>query len=451
MTSLFMIFTVALAAPVDPLPIRAGTRTMAIDEYCSDHLSSRICGGTSDQEDPEVVAIGEGEFGQVVLLADANYATYLSEQEKRYAERVDLLFGQRELSDEAMLRELLGASEAGYPSERRANHVLTTQACGNPPTDEVSDGQSGCKLVFGSDSRTVVSNADVAYPFTKYAQVTMGRFRNDGAFERTCSGFFVDDRYLVTAAHCVYDTNDNHWIYANPSNDAVLPDAVTTPLGQDRGRGYVCLAGWVDDGAEFGAKCDFVQSRWVQTGFISASDANSIAAAKWDVALLHLRADNNPDGLGAGNWVAMSSITSPATLESKLAVSYGYPAIAPSGISNAQERDWYVSGTYSGGGYTGWSTQEWQIWGCRQYKTFGIVDIPTTSDILRTKLETSGGQSGSAIIYYSNNDHDYTGQAHYVIGVLALTEVDNNGSTSNDHTIGPTVAQFRSWVLGFLP
>ncbi len=413
--------------------------------FCSDNPTARACDPAGvrpvTEADGRIVAVEDGEDSDVLWLKRPNYAAVLDQKRAAYAARVEALHG-RELDDGLRNWDrVLSANETVEP--KPAGMLIQPLACGIPMTDTTPDGQGNCKLVFGNDSRTIVPDARTTYPATKFATMTVDRYLNDSVQAGTCSGTFLDEDHVITAAHCVYDTTNDNWVYANPGNNAVRPAGISTPLGTDHGRGYVCRSGWMVDGVEFEDHCEFIKARWTMSSYVNAAAPNTLGAIEYDVAILELERDNHPAGLGDGAWVAMSSINSTALLESKVAVSHGYPAVHPPGLSwNMDERAFNVTGAY--GGIV--QTLGWEVWGARQYTTWGGVEAVTTPAILRTKLEASGGQSGSGIFYYTDDAHEYTGQAHYLIGVLDAMEADFSGNTSNDHVIGATVGQFRDFA-----
>lgn len=86
--------------------------------------------------------------------------------------------------------------------------------------------------------------------------------------------------------------------------------------------------------------------------------------------------------------------------------------------------------------------------GIDQYRASGSVYAITTDEVMKTSLDAGSGQSGSPIFYDSVNATTYSGQGHYIIGVLARSV--NNAPGQTDWNGGPTVKQFRSFVQGFL-
>lgn len=409
-------------------PLAPGDRRMPIDAFCAVEPGSAACGG--DIEGAHVLAVGSDAAGGFVHLAMGDPAVRHAAAVARYDARV------RTLQAPEAARDL--TDERGLAAPDVLHGRVSLHACGDPPTDAIDDGLGGCKTVFGIDDRVVVTDARSTYPFTKHVTFTLGTGLGTAAPVNVCSGTFLDADHVLTAAHCVYDTGTNAWLWAGgPGAD---PGDRPTPLGVDEGMGYVCRSGWMEDPDQFEAHCEFVDVRYVDDAYVRARNDTSVRAVKRDYALLKLRRDHHPQGLGAGAWMAISRIRSGAIYQEKTAVVHGYPAVHPPGGDwNWTSRRWVIE------------DEAWEVWGARQYRATGAVDRPSTRSLLRSKYDCSPGMSGAAIFYFTDDAIDYRGQPHYIIGVHAADEADNDGSTGDDHCVGPTARQFRDWAMDLLP
>lgn len=398
--------------------------------------------------DRPAVALEDGPDGLVLLYESVDYEAAMADRSSSYQARVEALHGGAELdalealSDALTAADEVAAEAAASASAEADDRVVFPLSCteGGVTSDTEPDGGGRCKLIYGTDSRTYVSSAR-AYPYSKHVTVVLARpWDSSGSTwgGSTCSGTFVDETHVLTAAHCVYDTNVDKFRFANTDPDTA-PTPVDTGYGIDYGRGYVCRAKSIDSITEFEGQCEFISYRWLSTNYVDASSDSSAAAIRNDYALLVIETVNHSSGLGDGRWMAMSSIDSASTLETKTAVSHGYPGRRP---DTSDILDW--TSFYDG-------SDLWIVGGLLQFHTHGTVDSETTTSRIATKVEAGHGQSGSAIFYYTDDATSYSGQTHYIIGVLAALVADNNGSTSNDTVDGPTVGQFRDFVLSFLP
>ena len=411
-----------------------GTESVASDRWCSG-LERADCLSRAAEEG--VVSVDDTPEGEKFSVRTSDYEEWLADKADAYSGRVFERFGEELSPGEAFQDALARLAEGDEPAPE-GDWTLTPLSCteGGVTTDMTADGVGTCKLIFGADSRTLIS-APRSYPSTKQVVYVLRHLIDGESTFELCSGTFVDEFHVLTAGHCVYDTDDNDWIYANASNPDVDPADVSTPYGLDTGRGYVCLGDDIDTLAEFEDNCEMVESRSVLTGYPAAIDG-SWDAVEHDAALLQLDDANHSTGLGDGAWMALSTITSAATLEAKTAISQGYPGATPGGSSNLAT----TTVTYLGDDY--------DLVGRDQFKTTGSVDSPTTANRLMTKLEAGHGQSGSGIFYYVDDATTYSGQAHYVIGIVSVLAADTNGNTSNDYTAGPTVGAFYDWVVGII-
>ncbi|MEN0060885.1 MAG: trypsin-like peptidase domain-containing protein [Myxococcota bacterium] len=403
-------------------PSDDGPRRVDVAAFCEKEPLAGVCGGVGVPG----LAVGSDRQGEHIV---AHSRATLVEKRRVYEERVAAWGGLERAPDlvEDPTPDGLADTEG----------TLSLHTCGDPPADTVPDGLGGCKMVFGTDSRRIVDK-DQTYPNNKFVTFTMGFGPGDDAPLNVCSGTFIDSDHVLTAAHCTYDTRDDTWQWA--SRGDINPGDVRTTLGVDEGMGYVCRAGWIDDAATFQDRCEFVDVRWVPDEYIAASDDRTLRAVKQDYAILRVRRDHHPRGLGAGAWMAISAIRAGNRYQKREAVVHAYPGVHPPGRSwNWDARSFTNQG------------EMWEVWGARQYRATGPIARATTRNVLRSKYDCSAGMSGAAVFYYINDATEYAGQAHYILGVHAADEVDNDGSTGDDHCVGPTARQFRDWAIGILP
>lgn len=76
------------------------------------------------------------------------------------------------------------------------------------------------QTIIGSDNRSKVTNT-TQYPYNAIALIETQH--PNGTYYQ-CTGFFIDDNTVVTAAHCIYDTYLNKWFtraYIYPAFDGV--------------------------------------------------------------------------------------------------------------------------------------------------------------------------------------------------------------------------------------
>ncbi len=392
----------------------------------------------------EPIALEDGPNEEILLVKGSGYDGWLTGRARRYESRVRTAFGAEMTLQETLQEQswyLEEQSDESMELEQVENYTISRMLCTMPDgstNDSTQDGGwFGCKLIFGSDSRILVDNP-LEYPNNKHVYYHLGRPSENVMGNFGCSGVFLDETHVLTVAHCVYDNIESHWIYADITPEE-RPSAVETNFGIDYGRGYVCQSGAIVNPEAFEDYCEFVEARWVAPGFQSSTPL-SMDEVVVDYAVLRLQTVNHPNGIGYGAWMAISSIDSARKLQQKTAISHGYPTYHPSLALNG--------GVYC---YYNIDDQDWCFMNSHQYSTSGEVFRKTTSRVLTSKIEVGGGQSGSGVFYYSDNATTYNGQSHYLIGVAAAQVVDNNGTTDNDYTGGPTARQFRDFAYTIMP
>lgn len=290
--------------------------------------------------------------------------------------------------------------------------------------------------VIGNDDRTVVVSPR-AYPNSKHVYIVMQRphteltERRNGAY--ICSGTLLDEDFVLTAAHCVYNRNDGHFTYANDPVD-VRPNPFVTQWGTDYGRGFACLGDDIDSSGEFEDNCEFIQARWAPSVW-TGNTANEVES---DFALIKLERANHPSGLGDGRWMAMSLIDAASMYDDKTAVINGFPVSGPSGSNFTQHLVSITDPTIT---TAAWQAANWEFYTpASLYHRSGNIDSTTTQAQLAYTADSSSGDSGAAVFYYTDGATTYSGQAHYILGV------HHGGTNSNGFNVGATVHEFRDWI-----
>ena len=74
------------------------------------------------------------------------------------------------------------------------------------------------------------------------------------------------------------------------------------------------------------------------------------------------------------------------------------------------------------------------------YHRSGDIDNSTTQKHLAYLADSSGGDSGAPVFYYTDDATTYSGQGHYILGV------HHGGLDGDGFNNGATVHQFRDWV-----
>jgi hypothetical protein len=117
--------------------------------------------------------------------------------------------------------------------------------------------------------------------------------------------------------------------------------------------------------------------------------------------------------------------------DDKTAVINGFPTTGPDGANFVQQLVSITDNTIS---TLDWRVANWAFYSpARLYHRSGDIDTSTTQEHLAYTADSSDGDSGSAVFYYTDNATTYNGQAHYILGV------HSGGLDGNGFNTGPTV------------
>jgi V8-like Glu-specific endopeptidase len=215
-------------------------------------------------------------------------------------------------------------------------------------------------IIIGTDQREKRRD-NTSYPMR--TQVLLSNQNGGGR----CSGTMIGPSTMITAAHCVHDSNN--WLATKTWSPGVdSEDTVDFPYNPFSG-------GYPSNNASNTA---IFQCYWVTIpgGYLDGGDD------EWDFAVIEFAGGYNNCNLSPGNtvgWLGWGS-QSNATIENNINYIYGYPA------GGTTPKCGVVSST-CGGGSCNWP----QIWG------WGRSDFEADGDSIEHRVDTSSGQSGSGI------------------------------------------------------
>lgn len=286
--------------------------------------------------------------------------------------------------------------------EMLANPDRTLGTAGQPPREG--------RVVFGSDNRSVLTN------YTTYPNTTIG------FLETGCTGTRIGARTVITAAHCIYETQvANAWICQNGSTSNSCGAYARWRFGVYGGSGF---SGWT------GQSCH-VQT--IPNAFVGLSNPLTDAAwwtfARWDYAAIDLLSCSAGNTGWLGTWIASDSTLTNSTFYIR-----GYPARAPCPAGSA--------GTFGpttppvpGGpntdcpGTGAWPGSTWQYNGDSTPPYSGATlwtssntnvnpGLSESTRTIRSDIDVTSGNSGSGLYYlYAANDRR-------VVGVLSSGDAE---------------------------
>ena len=288
-----------------------------------------------------------------------------------------------------------------------------------------------------NDSRTHVSTPE-SYPESKHVFIFLQRPNIDVPRRTTpfvCSGTFIDETHVLTAAHCVFNRNNGHRVFANIDVSA-KPQDLFTSYGVDKGVGYVCLGGDVTNIQDFQDNCEFVDKRWAASGWMDLSEPRDES----DYAVIRLQTVNHPNGLGQGRWMAISSLNTEEDYTDRNVLIRQFPGSVHGSSNSTTYSDYVTDASISPSEY---QSSYWRFTSYEQYLATGETTWRTTQNKLVYDADTTSGASGSGVFYFSDNSTTYTGQSHYLLGVHS----GGYQSLLTRYNYGPSAHKFRTFAI----
>lgn len=257
------------------------------------------------------------------------------------------------------------------------------QNLGYVTSDCSGDGEDDT-AIWGSESRTR------ANPMNGEDEKTVFIVVQSAGTSSKCSGVFVDDDTILTAAHCLYNKNGVQLDFSGSGQNAT---------------GGACTR----ENLQTGADCAAITSIRRPGGYDPTSDP-----VEYDYGLFNIDENN-----GYGNWMAISA-ASDATLTAATHFTTGTPRwLAGTCTANAT-----ASGTIDNN-YAGRFAYSESV--------SGAVNAGTWYG---THLDSAKGQSGSGIWYFPTS-------AHYITMVMSR----HKWHFTDDYVGGPKGPDLRSWAI----
>lgn len=246
--------------------------------------------------------------------------------------------------DYAMADRILAGIEG--PTETRPSH--------DEGMDDITSREP--RGLNGADNRAYVGT-NLSFPYRPLVFSEVG-----------CSGTMIGPHTMVTAAHCVYDTDVNAWLRVWDSVQAKerWPRFAT---GVD-GRDVVPVPnGW--------QQCYDVT---IPIGWVNQVSNNAAAAAEYDYAVVDFFSRCGVRPGDASGWLG-TNVAGEGTIEAEGQLAYGYPQTALGVVR-------YTSSP---------PTMEAEIWGMSMGPGQLWIDAPAYQ--LKYNHDTTGGQSGMGVWY----------------------------------------------------